>query len=180
MMKMIKLLRDGLEGRNLKAILYIYICGLVVLAPAAAVMGLLFGAKTLFKVTPLLAVILVGIEYGVCYLSTPIWRFSPYNAEGKKDGRKRGVSTVKTIEASFAHEHLPDIMTEVCENSARFVIKRHKNPEVVVISYHDYLQLIENKEDIEAILEAAAPESEKKDYDEYRRRRRTRMQSNKL
>jgi len=79
---------------------------------------------------------------------------------------------IKTIEASSIHAHLSDIMTEASQNSTHFVIERNKVPEVVVISYHDYLQLIEDKEDIEAMLEAAAsPESEKKDYDEYRKLR---------
>ena len=57
-----------LEGRSLKATLYFYLFGVMVLAPIAALIGFLFGADTAFKVTPLLAALLVGIEYGVCYL----------------------------------------------------------------------------------------------------------------
>jgi len=65
---MIEWLRDGLEGRSLKATLYFYIFGIMALAPIATLIGFLFDANTVFKVTPLLAAILVSIEYGVCYL----------------------------------------------------------------------------------------------------------------
>jgi cell division protein FtsZ len=58
-----KWLRDGIEGRNLKAILRLYLGGLLVLAPAAAFIG----AQATFQVTPLLVLILVGVEYGLCY-----------------------------------------------------------------------------------------------------------------
>ena len=62
-------LRDGLEGRGLKATLHLYLFGAAVLAPIAALIGFLFTAETAFRVTPLLVLILGGIEYGVCYLS---------------------------------------------------------------------------------------------------------------
>ena len=61
-------LRDGLEGRSLKAILCLYIFGVIVLTPVIALVGLLFDAQTAFQVTPLLVVILGGIEYSSCYL----------------------------------------------------------------------------------------------------------------
>jgi cell division protein FtsZ len=60
-------LRDGLEGRNLKATLRLYLGGLLVLAPAAAFIGYLLGTQAAFQVTPLLVLILVGVEYGLCY-----------------------------------------------------------------------------------------------------------------
>jgi len=37
------------------------------LAPAAALIGYLFGAQVVFPATPLLVLILVGVEYGLCY-----------------------------------------------------------------------------------------------------------------
>ena len=86
---------------------------------------------------------------------------------------------LKTIEASEARIHFSDIMMEVYKNSTRFVLENDEIPMAVVISYQDYLQLLEDKEDIEAMLEAAtAPESEKIDYDEYRKRRLMRVQDN--
>ncbi len=86
---------------------------------------------------------------------------------------------LKTIEAPEARIHLSDIMMEAYKNSTRFVLESNKIPMAVVISYQDYLQLLEDKEDIEAMLEAAtAPEREKIDYDEYRKRRLTRAQDN--
>ncbi|MBM3234935.1 hypothetical protein FJZ31_01420 [Candidatus Poribacteria bacterium] len=65
---MTKWLRDGLEGRNLKAVLCLYIFGLVALTLVVVPIGLLFGAQTAFQVTPLLVVLLGGIEYSICYL----------------------------------------------------------------------------------------------------------------
>ena len=62
-----KWLRDGLEGRGLKATLRLYLVGLMALAPAAALIGHLFGAQAVFPATPLLVLILVGVEYGLCY-----------------------------------------------------------------------------------------------------------------
>ena len=79
---------------------------------------------------------------------------------------------LKTIEASEVRANLSEIMIEAYKNSTRFVLESDKIPMAVVIGYQDYLQLLEDKEDIEAMLEAAeAPESEKIDYDEYRKRR---------
>lgn len=60
-------LRDGIEGRSLKATLRLYLFGLMVLAPAAVCIGYLFGAQASFQVTPVLVLILVGVEYGLCY-----------------------------------------------------------------------------------------------------------------
>ncbi len=64
---MFKWLRDGIEGRDLKATLRLYLGGLLVLAPAAAFIGYLFGTQAAFQATPLLVLILVGAEYGLCY-----------------------------------------------------------------------------------------------------------------
>lgn len=71
-------LRDGLEGHSLKAILRLYILGMVVLAPVIALLGLLLGAQTAFQVTPLLVFVLGGIEYGICYLY-PLWKHDDRN-----------------------------------------------------------------------------------------------------
>jgi cell division protein FtsZ len=62
-----KWLRDGIEGRGLKATLRLYLIGLMALAPAAALIGYLFGAQAAFQATPLLVLLLVGVEYGLCY-----------------------------------------------------------------------------------------------------------------
>ena len=59
--------RDGLEGRGLRATLRLYLVGLMALAPAAMLIGYLFGAQAVFQATPLLVLILVGVEYGLCY-----------------------------------------------------------------------------------------------------------------
>ena len=64
---MIEWLRDGLEGRSLKTILRLYLFGLIVLALPAALIGYLFDARTSFQTTPLLVLILVGVEYALCY-----------------------------------------------------------------------------------------------------------------
>jgi cell division protein FtsZ len=60
-------LRDGLEGRSLKTTLRLYLFGLMVLALPAALIGYLFDARTSFQTTPLLVLILVGVEYALCY-----------------------------------------------------------------------------------------------------------------
>lgn len=64
-------LRDGLEGRSLKATLRLYLLGLMVLAPAAVVLALAFEGQTSFIATPLLVVILVAVEYAICYRARP-------------------------------------------------------------------------------------------------------------
>ncbi len=64
---MIAWLRDGLEGRSLKTTLRLYLFGLMVLALPAALIGYLFDARTSFQTTPLLVLILVGVEYALCY-----------------------------------------------------------------------------------------------------------------
>jgi cell division protein FtsZ len=63
----IEWLRDGLEGRSLKTTLRLYLFGLMVLALPAALIGYLFDAQTSFQTTPLLVLILVGVEYALCY-----------------------------------------------------------------------------------------------------------------
>ena len=83
---------------------------------------------------------------------------------------------LKTIETSEVCTHLSDIMIEAYKNSTCIILERDKIPMAVVIGYQNYLQLLEDKEDIEAMLEAAsAPENEKVDYDEYRKRRLARV-----
>ena len=60
-------LRDGLEGRSLKATLRIYLIGLMILAPVAVLTGFLSDIDTLFLLTPLLVALLVALQYGVSY-----------------------------------------------------------------------------------------------------------------
>jgi HEAT repeat protein len=60
-------LREGIEGRSLKATLRLYLLGLMVLAPAAAVLALIFGGQASFVTTPLLVLILVASEYVISY-----------------------------------------------------------------------------------------------------------------
>lgn len=60
-------LRDGIEGRSLKATLRLYLLGLMLLAPAAAVLALVFGGQASFVATPLLVLILVAVELTFCY-----------------------------------------------------------------------------------------------------------------
>lgn len=60
-------IREGLEGRGFRATLRLYIFGLIVLAPFAALVGFLSDTSTVFRVTPLLAGILVGVQYVVSY-----------------------------------------------------------------------------------------------------------------
>lgn len=55
--------REGLEGRNFKSILRLYGFGVAVLAPVAAVVGLVIGSQALFQVTPFLVVTFVAIQY---------------------------------------------------------------------------------------------------------------------
>lgn len=60
-------IREGIEGRSLKATLRLYLLGLLVLAPAAAALALVFGGQASFVVTPLLVLILVAVELTFCY-----------------------------------------------------------------------------------------------------------------
>lgn len=60
-------LREGIEGRSLKATLRLYLLGLMVLAPAAAVLALIFGDQASFVVTPVFVLVLVAIELAFCY-----------------------------------------------------------------------------------------------------------------
>lgn len=57
---------DGLKGKTLQATLRLYLFGVIMLVPFAAIVGMLFGAKTAFQATPLLVLSLVGLEYGLC------------------------------------------------------------------------------------------------------------------
>lgn len=60
-------LREGIEGRSLKATLRLYLLGLIVLAPAAAALALVFGGQASFVATPVLVSILVAVELAVCH-----------------------------------------------------------------------------------------------------------------
>ena len=60
-------LREGIEGRSLKATLRLYLIGLMVLAPASAVLTLVVGGQASFVATPLLILILVAVELAFCY-----------------------------------------------------------------------------------------------------------------
>jgi hypothetical protein len=60
-------LREGIEGRSLKATLRLYLLGLMVLAPAAALLALAFGGQASFVATPLLVFIVVAVEYAISY-----------------------------------------------------------------------------------------------------------------
>lgn len=64
-------LRDGLEGRSLKATLRLYLLGLMLLAPAALVLALAFGGQVSLVATPLLVLILVAVEFAICYRARP-------------------------------------------------------------------------------------------------------------
>ncbi|HXU37284.1 MAG TPA: HEAT repeat domain-containing protein [Blastocatellia bacterium] len=60
-------LREGIEGRSLKATLRLYLLGLMVLAPVATALALVFGGQASFVMTPVLASILVAGELAFCY-----------------------------------------------------------------------------------------------------------------
>jgi hypothetical protein len=60
-------LREGIEGRSVTATLRLYLLGLMALAPAAAALALIRGARTSFVVTPLLVLVLVAVELAFCY-----------------------------------------------------------------------------------------------------------------
>jgi hypothetical protein len=62
-------LRQGLEGRSLRATLRLYLYGLAALAPIAVLLGYFINSQTLFLGTPLLVALLVIIQYWACYLS---------------------------------------------------------------------------------------------------------------
>ena len=60
-------LREGIEGRSLTATLRLYLIGLMVLGPVAALLALVFGGHTSIVATPLLVFILVAVEYVISY-----------------------------------------------------------------------------------------------------------------
>lgn len=59
--------REGIDGRSLKATLRLYLVGLMLLGPVAAVLAVVLGIQTSFVTTPLLVLILVAVEYAVSY-----------------------------------------------------------------------------------------------------------------
>lgn len=61
-----EILREGIEGRKFKATLFVYVGSLLALAPVAALIGFVWNYQKLFIITPVLVVILVGIEYALC------------------------------------------------------------------------------------------------------------------
>lgn len=60
-------LREGIEGRSLKATLRLYLFGLMALAPAAALLALAVGGHASFVATPVLVLILIAVELAFCY-----------------------------------------------------------------------------------------------------------------
>lgn len=56
-------IRDGLEGRKLRAIARVYLAGILFAAPIALMLALLFDAPTAFKLTPLLVGIGGTLQY---------------------------------------------------------------------------------------------------------------------
>lgn len=60
-------LREGIEGRSLKATLRLYLLGLMALAPASALLALAFGGHASFVATPVLVLILIAVELAFCY-----------------------------------------------------------------------------------------------------------------
>lgn len=63
---MTEMLRAGIEGRRFKAALFVYVASLLALAPAAALIGFVWNYQKLLFFTPVLVVILVGIEFALC------------------------------------------------------------------------------------------------------------------
>lgn len=63
---MTETLREGIEGRKFKPTLFVYVGSLLALAPAAALIGFAWNYQKLLFITPVLVVILVGIEYALC------------------------------------------------------------------------------------------------------------------
>ena len=66
-MKAISLMRDGLEGRSLKATFLFYLFVLAVASPVALLAAWRGGEQTVYRIAPWLAVAAVGIGYLVCY-----------------------------------------------------------------------------------------------------------------
>lgn len=64
---MTEFLRNGLEGRSLKATLWMYLCGILLLAPVGILVAFFYGASTSFRAAPVLVLILVLIEYAIAY-----------------------------------------------------------------------------------------------------------------
>src|SRR2546426_4031270 len=62
-------LRDGLEGRSLRATFRLYTFGLLALAAPALATGFLFDSNTVYFVTPILVSALVALEYAAVHLS---------------------------------------------------------------------------------------------------------------
>lgn len=62
---MTQILREGIEGQKFKATLFVYVGSLLALAPAAALIGSVWSYQRLLFFTPVLVVILVGIEFAL-------------------------------------------------------------------------------------------------------------------
>ena len=55
----------GLKGQDFKATLWLYLLGLAVLCPVAALIALFLGPETALRSMPLLVIILVSVEYAL-------------------------------------------------------------------------------------------------------------------
>jgi nitrogen fixation/metabolism regulation signal transduction histidine kinase len=60
-------LREGLEGQSIRAVLRLYIFGLLAIAPFTAVACLVLGTSIAFKITPIIVLLFVCGEYLICY-----------------------------------------------------------------------------------------------------------------
>ncbi len=82
------------------------------------------------------------------------------------------MAKVKHLSASEARSRLPQIMDEAYYNRAKFVIEQHGVPMAVVIGIEEYQEWLEDKEDIEAMVEAlTSDEGEWRDFEEYHKER---------
>ncbi len=61
------LIKAGIEGRTFKATLWLYVGSIIVLAPVAIPVWLVFGYEKLLFATPFMVLVLVGITYAYCY-----------------------------------------------------------------------------------------------------------------
>jgi len=82
------------------------------------------------------------------------------------------MATVKRLSASEALTRFPQIMDKAYHNRAKFVIEQHGVPMAVVIGIGEYQEWLEDKENIEAMMEAlTSDEGEWIDFEEYHKER---------
>src|SRR5216683_561023 len=65
---MITLIHQGLEGRSFKATFAFYALNLAFLASVAGLLALVFGTVIAFRATPLVAMVIIAIEYAAPFL----------------------------------------------------------------------------------------------------------------